>query len=470
MFLLTITLFCSVFAVESFLHIPFCKQIIEQKCVDCVNGYVLNNGICTYGKDIIPHCYTFQNNECIQCFNGYHLFNGECNKNDPLCISYENNQCQKCKDGYALIDNTCEKCKIIGCADCNNNINECNWCEHQFLNINGSCIQTIDGCDTYLNPLFEKSPCLQCRTGFWDENNACVKNNIEHCMSVDNNHLCSMCFDPYSLDQNSRQCVLKKQNGANQQFQYTPQNAYFLCEVLHLDIPECMTCDIGFYKTNKSGKYICEKCTEKQLTTCDGNSEESCRSCNNNCTFLDGLCHETHCLKHTLFYETIPSECIQCAPGYIAIDSEYCSKSDGCIQFDGDKCIHCHEQYMLTDKYTCEPCNSLCKTCLNDANSCTSCYPNTHAVSLQTCEKCEDDGCRYCDEDKTICTECYESYVLDDGKCYLDCFESNGLECTICRDLVDLNYVFYLPTNGKCLKYQPTTEDSKKPIIDKPEL
>ncbi|EDR21606.1 hypothetical protein EDI_340880 [Entamoeba dispar SAW760] len=364
-------------AIDVSCNIPFCQECKGNQCSLCMDGFLLQNGQCVYGRSVIKHCKTIKNNKCYRCFDGYHIHHGECEKNDILCVEYHKGHCQKCREGYTLIGDKCNKCNVPGCVDCDGDVNKCNWCYHQFLTINGSCIQSIDACDTYVNPLFENSPCLNCREAYWIEDGKCVK------------------------------------------------------------------------------------CTESDKTTCEGKDKDSCRKCNSDCSFVNGKCELTNCAEHSLPYDSIPSKCKRCKPGYIPVDFEFCKKSDGCLKKVGDKCSQCYDNYFLTKDFSCEPCDVSCQTCSNSAKQCTSCvnegYPHTH----ETCEVCSDTGCSSCEENKDFCTRCYDGYSVDEnGKCVLKCFETDGKVCTICRDMYDGKYKFYLPTNGTCERY---SEIAKKP-------
>ncbi|EKE41834.1 hypothetical protein ENUP19_0009G0012 [Entamoeba nuttalli] len=446
-------------AIDVSCNISFCQECKGDQCSLCMDGFLLQNGQCVYGRSVIKHCKTIKNNRCYKCFDGYHIHHGECEKNDILCVEYHKGHCQKCREGYTLIGDECKKCNVPGCVDCDGDVNKCNWCYHQFLRINGSCIQTIDACDTYVNPLFEKSPCLNCREAYWIEDGKCVKTQIEHCMSVNKAHLCGTCYEPYEVNENGTACVIKEKK----QIDGSEFNLYVRCELLQLDIPECMKCDDGFYRSNKTGEYKCHECTESDKTTCEGKDKDSCRKCNSDCSFVNGKCELTNCAEHSLPYDSIPSKCKRCKPGYIPVDFEFCKKSDGCLKKVGDKCSECYDNYFITKDFSCEPCDVSCQTCSNSAKQCTSCVNEGYSHSYETCEVCSDTGCSNCDENKDFCTHCYDGYSVDEnGKCVLKCFETDGKVCTICRDMYDGKYKFYLPTNGTCERYSEIAKKLKE--------
>ena len=438
-------------AIDASCNIPFCHKCNGDKCKQCINQYVLKDDKCVFGlNEIHPKCKMIKNNLCVECLNGYHLEKGKCVTDDYLCLEYKRGECKKCHDGYTLIENKCVKCNMVGCADCDGNIDKCNWCYHNYQTVNNTCIQTIEGCKLYMNPFYEKSPCLECRSAYWLENGTCVGNNFDHCMSVNKYKGCGTCFEPYSSDKEGMSCVVRK----NEDLDYTNYNQYVRCELLRLDIPECMKCEEGFYRSNKTGPYQCHECTEKDKTTCEGKDADSCRKCNDDCTFINGTCHTTHCAIHTLEYDSVPSKCKRCKKGYYANDTEFCIESDGCAKKEGDKCIECHQNWYLTEEWTCVPCELNCLGCMNKSDHCTECYEEGLSHTVQTCQNCADKGCRYCDEDPNYCTQCYEGYDVDEfGKCHLVCFEDDGKECTACRDMYEDKYRFYRPVNGKCPRY-----------------
>ncbi|ELP84008.1 hypothetical protein EIN_345940 [Entamoeba invadens IP1] len=442
-------LISAVFSIDLSCDTFQCNKCEEGKCVNCEDGYLLQDGKCLFGDYVMKHCKTFKNNKCFRCYNGYHIYHGKCIKNELACKEYHKGHCKVCHKGYTLQDDICKKCEINGCTDCDGNIKECKWCNHEFILSNNTCIQTIIGCDTYVNPLFAKSPCLECRDIYFLENGTCQKMDFPNCMSVTKGKTCGMCYDPYTLNSDGL-CAKTVERVPD----YSNFNRYVRCEMLKLKIPECTKCPQNEFLSNKSGEFKCEKCSEESKTTCEGRDFDSCRQCNDDCSFVEGKCALTHCHEHSLLYDSVPSKCIRCKKGFIMKDIEFCVESDGCETLEGEKCVQCKTEFYLGEDYKCHPCDEKCKGCTHNSTTCTSCVDDYTIRAARSCELCSDKACAFCEENKGICTQCYSGYTLNEfGQCESSCFESDGKECTSCRDLYDDRYKFYKPVNGKCLRY-----------------
>ena len=83
-----------------------------------------------------------------------------------------------------------------------------------------------------------------------------IETKIEHCMAVDNQNKCGICFEPYTPTEDREACELKPE--IRNDMDYSQFNRYVRCEMFKLNIPECTKCPDGEYLTNKTGEYKCD--------------------------------------------------------------------------------------------------------------------------------------------------------------------------------------------------------------------
>lgn len=96
-----------------------CKKCSSKSnCFECFGGYYLsyhdeNNITCSPCPLNCNACQISENSiVCINCSDGYYLNNNQCIKGKSPCEKCtSNNQCISCIDGYLFKDNSCElKC------------------------------------------------------------------------------------------------------------------------------------------------------------------------------------------------------------------------------------------------------------------------------------------------------------------------------------------------------------------------
>lgn len=82
-----------------------CENSVEEKCVKCVEGYVVNGitGMCEYFD---PNCDLPNDTSCSQCKPGFYPnAKGLCWKLHPNCMYgnvIQQGNCIKCNEGYNL--------------------------------------------------------------------------------------------------------------------------------------------------------------------------------------------------------------------------------------------------------------------------------------------------------------------------------------------------------------------------------
>ena len=159
------------------------NDINNQKCISCINGYILNNSNCLIASSetTIPNekettieisyiedsflsddnksyistdlCINNTDDDNISCQSGYY-FDEEvkkCNKCENKCKNYIENTCNcpSCPDNFGLEDNKCIEC--TGCISSENNSCKCTNCLNGFYldNDDYKCKRCKEHCINY---------------------------------------------------------------------------------------------------------------------------------------------------------------------------------------------------------------------------------------------------------------------------------------------------------------------------------
>lgn len=224
-------------------------------------------------------------------------------------------------------------------------------------------------------------------------------------------------------------------------------------------VTACQSCITGFFLDGT--KCIVDNCkTMGGLRTCVEckpgyfltNNGQSCNMCPPYCV----ACSDS-------------VKCTLCVGGFVLTQAGICTLSN-CKTMQGDLCVECEVgYYVLGDRKTCGPCQSVCRTCDKVAQNCTSCA-NSYTLVGETCfvtncakmsgNKCIECKARYyevangtlclpclqpckeCADNSTTCTSCIDDYVLDRYVCSIpQCRGYDNLKCAVC------NPGFYLGPN-----------------------
>ncbi|XP_042534078.1 extracellular matrix organizing protein FRAS1 [Dipodomys spectabilis] len=118
-----------------------CSGPLRTDCLQCMDGYVLQDGICMErcspsfykDSDLCKNC----DNHCLQC-QGLH----ECTHCEGPFLLLEAQCVQECGKGY-YADHAKHKCTACprGCLQCSNR-DRCHLCDHAFLLKNGICVSS----------------------------------------------------------------------------------------------------------------------------------------------------------------------------------------------------------------------------------------------------------------------------------------------------------------------------------------
>lgn len=197
-----------------------CQPIIVQNCaiynsmgncVQCNEGYILNNVTGQCDLPLGPNCLNqYTNGTCYMCKPGYYLNDAsKCEKEDVLhCIYYTHNgSCSQCEGGYALQNAQCVPSTILGCKTMDMT-GVCTSCTNGFTFLTGNCVVLIPNCITYNT----KGECTSCSSisvpdGAYPNITKCYprQGNLTDCEQALNASYCSVCMKGWSLSRGS--CV-----------------------------------------------------------------------------------------------------------------------------------------------------------------------------------------------------------------------------------------------------------------------
>ena len=165
--------------------LPNCKskRCTSTTCLECLDGYFLENGKCRACNEALAGCASCTSSKvCISCQSNFlTLKNNRC-----TCVSDGNNMiinsdgsC-KCADGYFMTDYGCQTCQYLipGCTNCATSNTISNIRVYDFLSGTGQSKKYLDCalCDymKYMVPgnSTSKSRCFNCAQK-WDGCSQC---------------------------------------------------------------------------------------------------------------------------------------------------------------------------------------------------------------------------------------------------------------------------------------------------------
>lgn len=414
-------------------------------CLDCIDGYYLENGRCIKCNSPCATCSSAS--ICTSCIAG-HLFDGikSCDSLcHPDCFTCERTQttCTSCHDGFYLVNNSCIKCTLEGCKKCiiGEHQSTCRECADGYYKdvYYDSCYPCNKACGT-CDEMSNKN-CLTCAVGYYTQSVSGTHLTCSPCTEAGANCLechkdcdgstgencqlvCTRCIEGYSFVDN--QCI----------------KCHESCKTC--DGPtenDCVTCTDKYF-LNSDGK--CTKCSEA-CENCEGN-DNKCTSCkshyyvkNGECVECDSSCLDcygsstncTSCPENKFYYEgKCYDACNETGPGMGQNMNKECVKCNiyNCLAYDFlCQCQKCDKGYFIyTDPITeieiCLSCGvDNCLNCSGPGNDeCLICqdgfYMNTNSLNgYVSCLPCTD-NCLQCTSNN-VCTECQKGYQIVDGKC-----------------------------------------------------
>ena len=348
----------------------------EGSCFSCDSGYYFSQNKCLKCKDF---CYCNNENSCITCFETHRFSNqGDCTSCEFGYRQDQHGSCTLCDFGYIQgSDGTCSICDIgytkdsFGlCKPCDSNCecsnpNECSNCLPGYiksfegrcdicqpgfaLDSNKKCQLCKKGCECEI-----PDDCLKCRIGFSD----------------DGQGSCSVCQDGFAFDEKG-ECL-----PCNKYCKCTSPNTCDSCTEGHTfsSNNDCTACADGFGYSFMSNDY--------------------CQPCQANC-----LCQDSNkCDQCAEGYEIWNSQCLNCLPGFVKVDSKCVSCGLNCICEEIGACFNCTVGYRY-----------------DLSGECSLCSEGFGLVSgTKKCDICGE----YCTcESAGECTGCIYGYVLTNGFC-----------------------------------------------------
>jgi hypothetical protein len=132
---------------------PNCISFNNTVCTYCKDRYYIGtNGNCTLVSSICSTYDMFTGN-CIQCIQGYSMQNGNCLSKytlNPQCNSFDSDtNCLNCSNGYFLGTNTfCTQVNIL-CGTYEMTSGICKTCINGYTLVSQTCFTTINNCASY---------------------------------------------------------------------------------------------------------------------------------------------------------------------------------------------------------------------------------------------------------------------------------------------------------------------------------
>lgn len=241
----------------------YCKTcILEGKCLECIDGYILKNDTCYIQcPENCKNCTKIE--ICNECEDRFFLNDGMCYRCSIGCQKCSSNElCEECYGDYVLLNGYCDIECPDNCRNCTS-VSLCNVCKNaHFKNAIGQC----EPCPALCASCLSSTVCTTCASGYLLQSNACLPKCSDNCRTCLSG-ICLACNSGFSLK--SGVCHIN-----------CPPNCKF-CDYQG----KCQSCNNGFY-TNSG---TCTKC-ESNCLTCT--SPSKCQTC------LKGyLLSNNQCLK-----------------------------------------------------------------------------------------------------------------------------------------------------------------------------
>ena len=290
-------------------------------CLECQNGYYINNGLCTK-RSFIDQCSSFEitadlcvtcgdgyfissdrksclayptgiqgcriyisDTLCGQCKGGFYLDKGRCKEVDvtkqvTFCEDYSETQaCRKCRENFLLINGRCEVVTILGCAEYQDQ-NNCKICQDTYgLKLeDGRAVcfpKEVPFCA--LSEDFYPFRCLICQNKYYPKHGICTRitQNIDYCLIYDSATTCRFCDSSSTLSYDFKSCLL------NSRFL---KDVDLNCMYNSVVLPICNTCEEAHYLEENQCK-ACELGIDKGCAYCNPTNPKACLLCKAGFTF-----------------------------------------------------------------------------------------------------------------------------------------------------------------------------------------
>ena len=391
----------------------FCKVCHFNKCILCDDDkYLLEGKICV---DECPFGFVKNNNQCVKCNTLKNC--KKCDEKDSRkcgeCIEPEiefmGHCINKCPDQYFQNSARCERCSV-GCKICSSR-NKCLFCESGYFLNNNSCVKNCDE-----GFIFNNNNCLECSN---EDCKKCLSTNLSEC------ELCKKGFYFYK-----RKCYPKC---LTRTYLMMSINNHFICEDCGSNCLECID------------KNYCKRCVQSTYLY----NDECVSKCPEMHTSLNGKCVKCNinfCLKCDLSLKI----CRKCKEGYL---------------LNKGKCYENCPQGTFIESNNCNKCPFPCRNCLKREN-CIDCEDDYILYNGQCVDKCESGNievnrqcleckvknCEKCDHRLENCNRCKADLYLFRGECYRHCPDKFYVEDGMCNECKE--FCLQCTTGYDCSKCQ----------------
>jgi hypothetical protein len=385
-----------------------------QKCLQCLEGYPIENYLCVLGQIAFCKKYNLKNNvskpRCEQCDKNYFLnSNYECElgeiTNCEIFANFNGKKCIKCLNGYGKYSD--------GVSDYCFKIKESLNCKEAIIRNN-----LIYGAELECKVCNNANELLNNLSAEIKEKTICMEiSKIENCKEyqsegtiTESNFKCLLCEDGYYLSTSincSKRTILDS-----------------FCELYSINQDKCEECNPEYFLTNTG---TCE-IKPNGIKSCSKYKEEkTCIECTDN-SYLEN----NNCIS--VANENLITSCV------VYADSQTCAKCDNNSILKDSKCITAKAKNCLT--YVSE-------------NACASCKQNyglKKTNDIVDCVIVNKIGCADFDQEKENypCKSCLKNYYLNGDNCsevsvkINNCdYYSNIETCSQCK------YGFALKNDGK---------------------
>lgn len=421
----------------------------NQKCLECLANYMVQNGFCVKVKQLINNCdIYFDDGFCKECSKGY-IFSSDFIDCVPIpnnlkCQEFTFISCKKCLSGFFLDKNyyfegyqniTTLRSILMKFKFSTNT----NWTVPQV------CRPTnVTFCDQFSS----YDTCIKCVNGYYLQNGKCVLNplpEILNCLIYTSNNKCSECNKGFYL------------------FNYT-----YCKEVSKIENcitydgksfeSKCLECTSEYFAENG----LCfQRTTLNQIQNCNTFSKYSdvCDECLENyiLNFDRTQCFKKieNCKKYNIYsLRSLSLICDLCDDGYFLTVSESNSNCTlgpvaNCKLYKmNNECSMCSNGFYLENG----SCNSHitiseCTTYSPDVrDTCLSCSKGFYAFQISTCLPVNSiPNCLEYNKEGNKCLKCDKFSYLSDDKCFLNpgywinCEVFDGQLCLKCNENFMLN-------------------------------
>ncbi|ELP89253.1 protein serine/threonine kinase, putative [Entamoeba invadens IP1] len=351
-----------------------CDISNQDGCIDCGEGFYIQNSECKKCEEIHPNCTSCNQTECDRCAEGYVLDNFKCVEVSN-CVEISNSKCIRCASGFFLngLVPICEACTINNCQQCLNTT-ICLRCVSQYILSSGKCYSTL--LTSALNNVIPQQ--------------AFKRSVITNCLAESENG-CLRCAHHYVLNKETGQCEACPEDCIKC---YSPT--------------ECFRCALGY-------SVLQGNCTIPQLLGCSINRNGKCLVCGSG--FIMTTSQECEaCGIGCSSCATTSSNCLSCSENYYLINSTCISTSllPNCITSSKFGCEVCESGYFLSIELLCKKCDIGCSSCTS-MNTCESCADN-YLLKNGVCLSIEQSN--LCIKASSgVCISCVDGYTLQNTEC-----------------------------------------------------